>query len=194
MAAVKKRKTADAWKKKEWYTILSPKNFDEKEIGMTPAIEPDKLANRVIKTSLREITGSMGHQFIRMHFRVTDVKGKAAHTEFDGFELVREYLRRNVRRRRSMIRVVREITTKDGKKASITVYTFTARKEDTSKKDLIRKIMMQTIDRIASENDFESLVQRMLFGSMATDIFKEVRNVVQIKRVEIAKCKLPSGK
>ena len=194
MATVKKRKTADSWKKKEWYTIHSPKNFEEKEIGMTPAIEPEKLANRIIRTSLREITGNIGHQFISMHFRVVDVKGKGAHTEFDGFELVREYLRRNVRRRRSMIRVVREITTKDNKKASVTVFTFTARKVDTSKKDLIRKTMIRAIDRIASENDFESLVQKMLFGSMATDIFKEVRNIAQIKRVEIAKCKLPSGK
>ena len=129
-----------------------------------------------------------------MQFRVTDVKGKGAHTEFDGFELVREYLRRNVRKRRSMIRVVRNITTSDKRKMSITVYTFTARKEDTSKKDLIRKTMSQVIDEIAAKNNFETLVQKMLLGPMATDIFKDVRNIVQIKRVEIGKCKLLSEK
>jgi small subunit ribosomal protein S3Ae len=194
MVQVKKRKTAETWKKKEWYSIYSPKEFEEKEIGTTPASEPDKLLNRVVEVPLREITGNLTHQFIKMRFRIVDVKGKNAYTKFDGFELVREYLRRNVRRRRSMVRVVRQVETKDNKKLVITLYTFTARKIETSKKDLIRKIMINFVDKIAKDNGFDALVQKMLFGSMAADIFKEVKSVTQVRRVEISKCQLVSEK
>jgi len=194
MAVVKKRKTADAWKKKEWYAIYSPKSFEEKEIGISPASEPDNLMNRIIEVPLREVTGNMAHQFVKMWFRVTDVKGKNAYTVFDGFELVREYLRRNVRRRRSMIRVVKKVETSDGKKLNVTVYAFTAWKVETSKKNLIRKVMLDAIVRIAKENNFETLIQKMVFGTMASEIFKELRAVTQIKRVEIAKCVMLSEK
>jgi small subunit ribosomal protein S3Ae len=194
MVQVKKRKTAEAWKKKEWYSIYSPKEFEEKEIGTTPGSEPDKLLNRVIEVPLREVTGNMAHQFIKMWFRIVDVKGKNAYTVFDGFELVREYLRRNVRRRRSMIRVVRQIETKDNRKLIITVYTFTARKIETSRKNMVRKLMMDAIDRIAKENAFDALVQKMIFGTMASEIFKEVKGIAQIKRVEISKCQFVSEK
>jgi small subunit ribosomal protein S3Ae len=129
-----------------------------------------------------------------MWFRIVEVKGMNAHTVFDGFELVREYLRRNVRRRRSLIRIVQKIETSDGKKLNITVYTFTARKIDTSKKDLMRKIMMDAVHRIAKENNFESLVQKMLLGTMASEIFKQVKTVAQVKRVEISKCVMLSEK
>ncbi len=194
MVQVKKRKTAEAWKKKEWYSIYSPKEFEEKEIGTTPGSEPDKLLNRVIEVPLREVTGNMAHQFIKMWFRIVDVKGKNAYTVFDGFELVREYLRRNVRRRRSMIRVVRQVETKDNKKLIITVYTFTARKIETSRKNMVRKLMMDAMDRIAKENAFDALVQKMIFGTMASEIFKETKGIAQIKRVEISKCQRVSEK
>lgn len=190
MAPVKKRKTADAWKRKEWYSIYSPKLFDEKEVGTTPAFEPENLINRIVEVPLREITGNTAHQFIKMWFRITEVKGKNAYTVFDGFELVREYLRRNIRRRRSIIRVVQAGETSDKRKLQVTVYTFTARKVETSKKDLIRRIMIDVISRIIKENSFDSLVQKMVFGAIAADIFKEVKTVAMIKRVEVAKCEL----
>jgi small subunit ribosomal protein S3Ae len=194
MVQVKKRKTADAWKKKEWYSIYSPKNFEEREVGTTPASYPENLINRIIEVPLREVTGNMTHQFIKMWFRVVEVKGKNAHTVFAGFELVREYLRRNVRRRRSMIRVVERVETSDGRKFIITVYTFTGRKIETSKKNIIRKMMVDAIRKIAKENNFDALIQKMVFGTMASEIFKEVKAVTQIKRVEISKCVIPSEK
>jgi small subunit ribosomal protein S3Ae len=190
MAQIKKRKTADTWKKKEWYTIFSSKNFEEREIGTTPATDPANMINRIIDAPLRDITGNMGHQFIKIKFRVTEVKGKNAHTEFDGFELVREYLRRNIRRRRSMVRVVRTVETNDHKKLQITVYAFTAIKSDTSKKDMIRKKMTDVMDKIAKENSFESVIQKMVFGTMASDIFREIRTITPIKKVELFKCEL----
>jgi ribosomal protein S3AE len=59
---------------------------------------------------------------------------------------------------------------------------------------MIRKSMTDTIDRIAKENTFDTLVQKMIFGTMASEIFKEVKGIAQIKRVEISKCQFVSEK
>jgi small subunit ribosomal protein S3Ae len=190
MAVKKRRKTADSWRKKEWYTIYAPKMFDQIPIATTPSDDPKKLNDRVLKTPLREITGSISHQFTKLWFRVVDVKGKSAYTEVDGFELTREFLRRNVRRRRSMIRAVEEATTKDKKKLQISLYTFTARKVDTSKKNEIRKLMIEFLKTRVGEENFDSIIEKMIFGTLATELFRETKKLAWIKRVEIAKCEV----
>jgi small subunit ribosomal protein S3Ae len=192
MAEAKKK--VDVWKKKEWYTIYSPKMFDSLEVGITPTDDEKKLIGRVLRVPLREITNSMAHQFVKMFFRITEVKGKSAYTEFDGFELTMEYLRRNVRRRRSIIKVVRTITTKDDKKIHLTVHTFTARKIDTSKKDAIRKVMIEVLDEDGKANTFEDFIQKAIFGNLASDIFKEIKQIAPAKRIEISKCEIVKGK
>jgi small subunit ribosomal protein S3Ae len=190
MVAVKKRKTAEAWKKKEWYSIRAPKLLDEKEVGTTPADEPAKLMNRVISVPLRDITGDVSQQFVKLLLRVNDVKGKTAYTKLDGFELVRDSLRRNIRRRRSLIRTVLPLESKDGVKMQVTAYTFAGMKIDTSKKDDIRKLMNEMLIQTAKETPLDTLIQKLIFGGAATAIFKSAKKIAVIKRVEIAKCML----
>ena len=189
MAKKVKRKTTDTWKKKQWYTIVSPKEWDAKEIAETPSNDDKKLINRIIKTPLREITGNMKHQFVKVVFRITEVKGLTAHTELDGFEMVREYLKRNVRRRRSMIRTIQNVKTKDKKTIRITSYLFTARKIDTTKKDKMRNKMAEVLQNQKKET-LDSLVKKCLFGQIAIEIAKSCKEISPVKRVELAKGKV----
>lgn len=187
---IKKIRRVDTWKKKSWYTIISPKSFEGKEVGITLAGDEKKLINRIIMVPLRNITNKLSHQFVKLRFKIKSVKGKEAFTEFVGFELTREYLRRNIRRRRSIIKLVRDITTKDEMKVQLTVYTFTLRKIDTSKKDEIRRIMIKYLDDIAKKEDSNSIVQKSIFGTLSTDISKLSKKIAPIRRVEVAKCKI----
>jgi small subunit ribosomal protein S3Ae len=190
MAEIKKRKTVEAWKKKEWYTVTAPKMFEEKEVGKSPAENPENLINRVIEVPLYDVTGNVNHQFVKMRFRVFEVKGKTAYTQLDGYELVREFLRRNVRRGRSMIRTVLMLTSKDGVKLKVIAFAFTARKIDASKKDQIRVIMADTIKKTALESNFEELVQKLLFGGISSEIFKITKTIAPVKRIEMSKCEV----
>ena len=190
----KVRKTTDSWKKKEWYTIYSPSVFEEKEVGTTIADDEKKLVNRVIKVPLREITNNMNHQFIKLWLRTKEVKGKSVYTELSGFSLTTEYLRRNIRRRRSLIKSIVNGTTKDNKKIRVTGYIFSLRKIDTSKKNLIRKKMAEIIEKNIKENSLDSFIQKCVFGELATNVFRECKKIAPVRRVEISKCKLLSGR
>ncbi len=192
--AVKKRKKTDTWKKKEKYTIYSPKSFEEKAVGITVADDEKKLIGRIYRCPLKEITNNLSHQFVKLTLRIKEVKGKSAYTQLEGFELSEEYLRRNVRRRRSMVKLVKNAETKDGKKIRVTVYTFTARRIETSKKSAIRKIMEEFVENKAKEENFDAFIQKCVFGTYAGELFKEVKKIVPIKRIEFGKCKLISGR
>ena len=184
-----KRKTTDTWKKKRWFVIKSPKEWEDKEIAKSPANDDKKLINRIIKVPLREITGNIKHQFVKIHFRVKEVKGLTAYTELEGFEIIREALKRNVRRRRSLIRTIQDVKTKDNKKIRITAYCFTARKVDTTKKDEIRKVMAEEVKALKKET-LDSLVKKCLFGQVSIGIAKKIKKITPIKRVEITKGKI----
>jgi len=76
--------------------------FDEKPLLETPALKPDRLMDRVVNIPLREITNKIQHQYILLKFKSSEIKGKTVYTESIGFEVLRDALRRNIRRRRSI--------------------------------------------------------------------------------------------
>ena len=41
MAKKQRRRVRDTWKEKSWYTIKTPVAFGDKEIGTTPARDPE---------------------------------------------------------------------------------------------------------------------------------------------------------
>ncbi|MBI1974185.1 30S ribosomal protein S3ae [Candidatus Micrarchaeota archaeon] len=188
--AVKKRKTADAWKKKEWLTLVAPAELEEKQIGLTPTDKIEKVIGRIAEITLREITSNINHQFVKLRLRVREVKGKTAYTELVGFELMREYLRRNVRRRRSMIRTIQSLKTSDGKRIQVTTFVFTARKLDSSKKAAIRSEMARIMAQDVPKETFIHAVEKGIFGGLATEVFKAVKNIAPTRRVEVYKLEL----
>ena len=186
---IKKRKTQDLWKKKKWYRLLAPKAFDEKEIGSTVGEIDKKVIGRNILVPLYELTGNVSQQFFKLRFRVDEIKGLTAHTKLIGFEITSDYIRRNVRRRRSMIRTINDVVFKDNRKGRITAYTFTHRKINSSQKHEVSRIMKEMIETEAKSKPFEAFVKKCANSELSKEILKEVKKVCPIKRVEIGKCK-----
>ncbi len=183
----KKRKTTDTWKKKSWYTVVSPKDFESKEVGNTPAIKPELVIGRVIKVPLREITGNISHQSITMHFKVNEVKGTTAYTETNGFEMVREHFRRNVRRGRSMVTAIHYVKTKDKKKAQVTAHLFTLGRINTERKDVIRKVMEETLEETAKGVSLSDLVKKAAFGELGAEMKKKAKVFCPVKMAIVSK-------
>ncbi len=186
---IKKRKTQDLWKKKKWYRVLSSKTFDEKEIGSTVGEVDKKVIGRIILVPLYELTGNISQQFFKLKFRIEEIKGLTAYTKLIGFEISSDYIRRNVRRRRSMIRTISEVTFKDNRKGRITAYTFTHRKINSSQKQEIARIMKENINNDAKLKSLESFVKKCSNAELSKEILKKVKKICPIKRVEIGKCK-----
>ena len=108
-----RRRVRDTWKEKSWYTIKTPVNFEDKEIGETPARDPDLLIGRGVEVTMRELTGDFSKQYIKLRFEIDNVAGEVANTKFTGHKTTTDYVRSMIRRGTSRIDASAVVTTKD---------------------------------------------------------------------------------
>lgn len=185
-------KQVDKWKQKEWYTIEAPEMFEEKEIRETPAASKEELIGRTLTVPLRDITGKRSHNNIKITFLVNEVEGETAKAQVKSFKLSRGYISKNIRKRHSTIKTVKDLDI-GGNKLHTTAYAFTVNKIHSSKQREIREKINRKLEKEAGENSLSSLLQKMIFGKTATDIFKDIKIISPIKRVEVTKCEVERG-
>ncbi len=182
--------TKDKWKMKEWFVVYAPEFFGSKEIGLTPADEPEKVIGRVIETTLKDLTGDFTKGQVKLYFKIYDVKGQNAYTKFKGHNLSRSYIRSLVRRRTTRIDGIFNVTTKDGYKLRVMGMVIAIRRIQTSQERAIRDIMRDIIYKKAEELPYTQFIIEAVTGKMAAEIAREVRKIYPIKRAEIRKIKV----
>ncbi len=185
-----RKRTSDKWKKKIWYTIYAPKEFDRKEIGETVASKEDSLMGRTIELSVGKLTNQPKRKYVTIYFKINEVKGNKAYTVTVGHEIKEAYLRRLIRRRSSKIETIKEIQTKEGTKVRIKAITVCSRKVKKSQKTAIRKIMAEKIGELNKEVDSNNVIPELIFGNTLMKISNSVKKVAPIKKVEIIKSKI----
>ena len=189
-----KQKVVDKWKTKTWYSVLAPEMFELKEIGQIPADEDSKIMGRRMGVSLSELTGDMMHTYTNLQFRVNDIKGKTAYTKLIGHTLSPSYLRSLVRRRRDVINDVIDVQVTDGTVIRVKVSIYTARKTSGAARAAVRRAMRAEISGRAKEMDFATFVQEIVFGKFSGRIYKVVKKIIPVKRIEVRKTEVSEKK
>ena len=179
------RKVKDRWKAKNWYNILAPPSFDNATVADTLADSPDSLINRVTGVSLQDLTNDFRKSHIVLYFQVKNVEENNAHTQFIGHTLTSDYLRRLIRRRRSKIEGVYDVTTRDGALIRVKPFAATDRRIQNSQKKVVRESMKKTITEQASKSTLSELVNIIIDGKLGSELFKNCKNLYPIKRIEI---------
>jgi len=184
---VVKRKTIDKWKKKKWFSLTAPAFFNNQTLGETVAEEPEQVLKRAITVNAGDLTNQAKLRHVALYFQVNNVQGQKASTQLVGREIHDSYLRRLVRRRSSKIQVVEDVSLKTGEKVRVKAVTITGKKASRAQETEIRKIMKEELNHAASKKPFDQFVQELIFGTTSSNIFKAVKKIVPIKRIEINK-------
>ncbi|MBI2647056.1 hypothetical protein HYW99_01145 [Candidatus Woesearchaeota archaeon] len=85
-------------KKKQWYQILAPKEFNDIVLGETLAYEPKELLGKTLSCSLMNLFRDIKKQNVNIYFKVTEVEGDKAKAIMISYELVPSSIKRFVRR------------------------------------------------------------------------------------------------
>ena len=186
------RKVKDRWRAKNWYNIIAPPAFDGVTIADTLADHPDNLINRVTGVSLQDLTNDFRKSHITLFFKVNKVEETNAHTQFAGHALTSDYLRRMIRRRRSKIEGVYDVTTRDGAVLRVKPFATTDKRIQNSQRKVVREAMKKTIDDQAKTNTLYELVKNILDGKVGSDIYKNCKKLYPVKRIEIYKTEVIS--
>jgi len=185
-----KSRARDTWREKKWYTIIAPPYFGNIEAGETIANDPQKLLGRVVETTLYDVTGDFSLVHVKLFFKIIDVKGDKAYTEFKGHDLARDYLRSLVRRGSSRVDGIFDVKTKDGRLLRVSAVAFTINRAKTSQEKLIRKIMHEIVTEKAKQLDYGEFVQEAVLGKIASEIYNKAKKVIPLRKCEIRKSKL----
>jgi small subunit ribosomal protein S3Ae len=191
MAKRKKQagRRVEGWKVKSWYKVYAPEYFERVYLGDTIAGDPQKVIGRVMRTTLGEMTSDYSKQNIKMNFKITNVGGDSAYTEFIGHEVTKDYLRAMVKRRTSRIDSLVLLTTKEGRKIRVTTTCFTISRADMSQVKAIRSTITEYLIAKSATMTYDQFVRDMLLGELSREIFKIVKKIYPTRRVEIIKSK-----
>jgi len=183
-------KLKDKWRQKKWYTVVAPSAFGNIEIGKTLSDNPDKLVGRVLESTLYNITEDFSQLHVKLFFRIAKVEGDKAYTTFKGHDLARDYLRSLVRRGSSRIDGIFSITTKDGYRMRIGVIALSTVRTKSSQKHSIRHIMEDAINKKNGQLLYDELVQQLVLGKIASEIFNSAKSVYPLRKIEVRKSEL----
>jgi len=188
------RKVKDRWKAKNWYNILAPPSFDNMTVADTLADSPDNLINRVTGVSLQDLTNDFRKSHIVLYFQVKNVEENNAHTQFIGHTLTSDYLRRLIRRRRSKIEGVYDVTTRDGAQIRVKPFAATDKRIQNSQKRVVRESMKKTINEQANKSTLSEFVNIIIDGKLGSELYKNCKNLYPVKRIKIKKTKVITQK
>lgn len=186
------RKIKDKWKAKKWYNVLAPPSFENVTIAETLADDPNKLINRVTEVSMQDITNDFRRSHIKLYFKIDGVEDTNAHTHYIGHAFTSDYLRRMIRRRRSKIDGVFDVTTRDGAVIRVKPIATTEKRIQNSQKKLIRAVMRKIILEQGGNQTLSDFVKYILDGRISADIYKACKQLYPLKRVEVYKTQVLS--
>ncbi len=187
------RRMVDKWSAKQLFQIYTPPGFLEGEeiiIGETIANDPNKLKGRVIEVSLADINNDYSKMHVKLEFQIVEVVGTKAQTRFKGHSFARDYLRFLVRRRRTRIDSISTVKTKDGVPFRVTVTGFTAHRSKTSKKDAIRRKMLDIVEERAGELNSKDFIREATGGKLSSLVYFQCKSIYPLKGVEVQKSRI----
>lgn len=181
----------DKWKLKKLFEIIAPPLFKESHIGNTVANDHRQLIGRIVEVALSDLTGDPKLQRMKLRFRITDVKGERALTNFLGHVITQDYEHSLVRRRTSKIYVNQTVGTKDDKKVVVKSFIITMDKLNLSRRNALRLKLIEAIGQFAKTENFEDFINSVLYGKVSAHVKKELHKIYPVRHAVIQKTEIP---
>lgn len=190
MAKARTRRARDTWKEKKWYKINTPKGFDEKYIGETPAKSPESLIGRRVEATMRELSGEFNKQYVKLKFEISGVAGDTAITKFISHEVTSDYIRSMIRRGTTRIDTPVSVETKEGYYLRVHILAITVRRSKSSQEKFMRETIEKLITEIAEDRTLEQFIELVVTGRLASEVYHKAKKIYPLKRVETISTKV----
>lgn len=179
-------------KGKQWYSLIAPRMFGEKELGHTLAHEPNLTIGRRVSVSAIDLLGDYRKYYLKFYFRIKEVKNGKALAEFDGLECLRDYIARMVVRRVRRIDLVADIETKDKKLVRVKVIVVIRRGASRSVQRRIRKELGRMVREKVSGMGFEDFIKAIISEELKNRMVQKLSKIYPIRHLEFRKIEVKS--
>ncbi|MGB1459582.1 MAG: SAP domain-containing protein [Candidatus Thalassarchaeaceae archaeon] len=185
------RKQRDKWKAKRWFTIRAPRNpWSFRVIGETLAEDSDQLIGRTYDIMQNELDGDFSKMHVQVVFRITESVGGDALTEFVGHNVLKDHIRRQIRRHRGKVDDTVDVVTEDGYYVRFKPLLISRSRVKSSQKSAMRASARETILTMGASSTWIHLQKALLDGTMEAAIKESVSKVTPVRTVMIRRSQL----
>ncbi|MBU0460528.1 MAG: hypothetical protein KKH52_03000 [Nanoarchaeota archaeon] len=182
---VKKKVSRIKAKKKIWFRIIAPRVFGNKEIGESYLSSAEKALGRVLKVNLRELTGSVRDQNVRISFQINKLNGTLLNTSVLGYELTPTYVKRLVRKNTSRLDDHFILKTKSGREIIIKSLMITFNRTQRSTQSALRKELHNLLKEEVAKSGFDVLVDNLVHYKVQSILKKRLKKISPLKEVAV---------
>lgn len=185
------RKQKDKWKAKRWYNIRAPRfPWNYQQIGETLGEADEHILGRIYEMTQQEFDGDFTKMHVKLRFKVTDVVGSDALTQFIGHQHQNDYTRRQIRRYRGKVDGVYDAVTTDGYLIRLKTLVITDRRIKTSVKQAIRAVSKDIILGYAAKSTFAKLQKGMLGSELEDSLKESLKSIARVRSAVVRKSQL----
>jgi len=185
------RKQRDKWKSKRWYTIRAPRHpWAFKVIGETIAEDESMLIGRNYEILQNELDGDFSKMHVKVQFRIAGVVGGDALTEYIGHEMLKDHIRRQVRRDRGKVDDTVDIVTEDGFYVRGKPLLISRNRIKGSQKQEMRTLAREVILKTGANSTWIDLQKSSLDGTLEAKIREAVSKIQPVRGVMIRRTQL----
>lgn len=202
-----RKKAVDPFQKKEWYNLVAPSIFANRQCGKTlitktqgTKIASDGLKGRVVELSLADLnTGSEEMSYRKIKLCVEDVQGYNCLLNFHGADMTRDKLCSLIKKKQSIIEAYVDVRTSDGYIVRMFCIAFTKKQMNQHKVTCyakstqiraIRAKMVGVMTEMGNKGDLKALVKELISGTTGEQIIKEANGIFPIQDCFIRKVKV----
>ncbi len=180
----KDRKTLKA-KKKKWFNILAPKEFNNEVIGETPSFDPRLLEGKVVSANLMSITKNIKKQNINMKFRIKGVSDNKAQTDVIGFQLLPTFIKRIIRRGRNNLHNSFVCMTSDKIPVRMKILVITVNKANGAVANALNVAAKENLIEYVSKLEFSRLVSELTSYILQSNLKASLKKIYPVKNFEV---------
>ena len=185
------RKQRDKWKSKRWFTIRAPRHpWSFRVIGETIAEEEEQLIGRHFEMMQNELDGDFSKMHVKVQFRISGVVGADALTGYIGHELLKDHIRRQVRRDRGKIDDTVDVVTEDGFYIRIKPLMISRHRIKGSQKQQMRTLARDIILKAGATSTWVDFQKATLDGTLEAQIREAASKIQPIRDVMIRRTQL----
>ena len=178
-------------KAKRWFTIRAPRNpWSFRVIGETLAEDSEQLIGRTYDIMQNELDGDFSKMHVQVVFRITESVGGDALTEFVGHNVLKDHIRRQIRRHRGKVDDTVDVVTEDGYYVRFKPLLISRSRVKSSQKSAMRASARETILTMGASSTWIQLQKALLDGTMEAAIKESVSKVTPVRTVMIRRSQL----
>ncbi len=164
--------------------------MDGVEIGTTLAADPSTLMGKRVTISAIELTNNFSKYYLKVTFKVSKVDGAVASTDFDGSEVLRDYVSRMILRRVRRIDTIQDFVTKDGKKLRVKGLAVIGKRIKSSIQRVVRSRIKEILKSSIEGTTLETFLENMISDEIKSKVLNGLRNIYPLRFFEIRKTQI----